>query len=157
MWKVHHSTFDILLPLDFFFNDAHAECTFCTSNTAFLGVASQHQEARRHGAPRPLRRFQRRPSDRWCITELCQPGRWRGDGSAGGGCQGGRRGVGRMVDGLKGWRVEGLVSATNKDDRYCWWFRNPAFTHQLRFGSWNPIIFRVSKTSQVVGNGISTS
>ena len=34
-----------------------------------------------------------------------------------------QRGVGRMVDGLKGWRVEGLVSATNKDDRYCWWFR----------------------------------
>ena len=66
--------------------------------------ASQHQEARRHGAPRPLRRFHRRPG-RWCIADLCQLGRRRGNGSAGGGRQ----------SGLGGWedRKPTMVSSRN--------------------------------------------
>ena len=72
--------------------------------------ASQHQEARRHGAPRPLRRFHRRPG-RWCIADLCQLGRRRGNGSAGGGRQ----------SGLGGWEDGKPTMVSSRNHYREWW------------------------------------
>ena len=56
------------------------------------------------------------------------------------------------------WRWRWSSSAQTMSSALLLWMatRNPGSTHQLReVGSWNPIICKVSKTSQVVGNGIS--
>ena len=37
--------------------------------------------------------------------------------------------------------VEGEGSHESFWKTYCWWFRNPGFTHQLRLGSWSPTIY----------------
>ena len=52
------------------------------------------------------------------------------------------------------WGLPHISGLLESSQRYCWWIRNPAPTHQLRLVGY-PIIYKVLAPSQVVGLGIS--